>query len=166
MKTIKGTLIILGILALMTLTPATFADDPESEKAPYYLTSAELERALEVQANLDRPDDYARVLYFHRTPGCSTCQLMSKYVFETIKTRFLIEVKNRTVILSYHNFEDPQNAKLVKTFKIASPTLVIIQGKNGKEVKAKKADRIWSLAGDKMSFMTYVEKEIRNWLPQ
>lgn len=140
------------------------AYDPQKEKAPYYMTDDELDKTFDVKAETKKSNDYVRVLYFHRVPGCSTCQTMSKYVYETILKTYSREVKNRQVVLRYFNFEDPKNAKLVKTFKIASPTLVLIQGRNGKDIKAKYADKIWSLAGDKAAFMKYVGKEIDGYL--
>lgn len=141
-----------------------FAYDSQKDKAPYYLTDDELDKKFDVKSETKMPDDYVRVLYFHRVPGCSTCQTMSKYVYETLSKTYFEKVKNRQIVLRYFNFEDPKNAKLVKTFKIASPTLVLIQGRNGKDVKAKYADKIWSLAGDKMAFMKYVGKEIDGYL--
>ena len=167
----KKMISILLSLAVLTLTltvsvPPVSAYDPQTDAAPYHLTPAELDKSLEVPPDINRPDNYVRVLYFHRIPGCSTCQLMSKYIYETVKTCFANEVKNREVILSYHNFEDVRNTKLVKAFRIGSPTLVIIQGKDGRDTKAKKADKIWTLAGDKEAFVKYVETEIRPWLPK
>ncbi len=140
------------------------AYDPQKDKAPYHMTDKELDKTFDVKAETKMPDTYVRVLYFHRVPGCSTCQTMSKYIYETILRTYPEEVKNRRIVLRYFNFESPKNAKLVKTFKIASPTLVLIQGQNGKDVKAKKADKIWSLAGDKNIFMKYVGKEIDAYL--
>lgn len=133
--------------------------DPQKDRAPYYMSDQDLDKTFDVKENTKMPDDYIRVLYFHRVPGCSTCQTMSKYIYETI-LKYPEDVKNRRIVLRYFNFEDPKNAKLVKVFRIASPTLVLIQGRGGKDIKAKYADKIWSLAGDKVTFMKYVGKEI------
>lgn len=140
------------------------AYDPQKDKVPYYMTDDELDKTFGIKADAKMPDDYVRVLYFHRIPGCSTCQTMSKYVYEMILKTYSEQVKNRQVVLRYFNFEDPKNAKLVKTFKIASPSLVLIQGRGGKDIKAKYADKIWSLARDKNIFMKYVGKEIDGYL--
>lgn len=153
----------IAILATLGVRSA-IAYDPQKDVAPYHLTNEQLDKTFGIKPDTKRPDDYVRVLYFHRVPGCATCQTMSKYVCETILKTYSEEVKNRQIVLRYFNFEDPKNAKLVKTFKIASPSLVLIQGRNGKDVKAKKADKIWSLAGDKAAFMKYVRKEINDYL--
>jgi len=159
---------ILGLCAFAILAtigaPFAVAYDPQKDKAPYYLTDAELDETLEVDADASKPEDYVRVLYFHRTPGCSTCQTMSKYVYETILKDYPEEAKKRRIVLRYYDFENPKNAKLVKAFKISSPALVLVQGRDGKDVKAKRADKIWALAGDKTAFMKYVGKEIDAYL--
>jgi hypothetical protein len=135
-------------------------------KPPYYLKTEQLDEALGVvDPEAAMPKDYVRVIYFHRVPGCATCQLMSKYIFETLLTAFPKELKEKKIILRYYNFEDPKNEKIVKTFKVGSPSLFIIQGVDGKDVKAKNANQIWPLSTDKKKFLAYVEKEVRGYLP-
>lgn len=140
--------------------------DAPNAKSPYYLTVEKLDEALGVDKDTEKAKDYVRVIYFHRVPGCATCQMMSKYIFETVQKSFSGELKNKKVILRYYNFEDPKNEKLVKTFKVKSPSMFVIQGTGGKDVKAKNADQIWPLASDKKKFMEYVEKEIRDYFPK
>jgi len=166
MKTISKRMMGFCIVTVFVLLCVrfTFAYDSQKNLSPYHLTEKELDMALQVDAQSKRPDDYVRVLYFHRVPGCAACQVMSRYIYETILNKYPEEVRNRKIILRYYNFEDPKHAKLVKTFKIVSPTLVLIQGRNGKDVKAKYADKIWTLAGDKTDFMKYIEKEIDSYL--
>jgi hypothetical protein len=107
--------------------------------------------------------EYVWVVYFHRVPGCDTCQLMSKYIFETVNERFGDDVKGKKIVLHYRNFEEKKNADLVKKLGIKSPMLAVIQIKDGKMVKAKLADKIWSLAAEKKKFIDYVEKEIETY---
>ncbi len=161
------TLFFAGFAALLVFWAGiqiAFSEEPQIDKTPYCMTVDELDRSLDVKPGVESPDDYVRVLYFHRVPGCATCQKMSKYIYETILTAYSNEVVRCRVILRYYDFEDPQNAKLVKTFKISSPSLVLVQGRGGKDVKAKKADQIWSLAKDKAAFVKYVGNEIDGYL--
>ncbi len=156
----------LGFVAtfLLAEVQSAVAYDPQKENPPYYLTDDELDKLLNINPKTKKPDDYVRILYFHRVPGCATCQTMSKYLYETIVNQFSEEVKERNLILRYDNFENPKYQKLVHLFKISSPTLVLIQGRDGKDIKAKTLDKIWSLAGDKKAFMNYIEDEINAYL--
>ena len=132
----------------------------EDNKPPYYLTDAQLDKALGIDEKVKAPKEYVWVVYFHRVPGCDTCQVMSKYIYETVKARFGDDVKDRKIVLRYRDLEDKKNADLIKKLGIKSPMLAVIQIKDGKMAKAKLADKIWSLAAEKKKFMDYVEKEI------
>ncbi len=136
------------------------------DKPPYYMTDKALDESLEIDTKIEQPEELVRVIYFHRSPGCSTCQKMSKYVYQTIKTRFAKEVAHRQLVLRYRNFEDPKNAVLVQRLKIKSPSLAILWIKDGKPVKAKLATKIWSLAGEKDKFFDYVQEEIGTYLQE
>ena len=163
---------ILIPLFLCSLVPVSIqAEEKKDDRPPYYLTDEELDKKLGVDGSADEntqkaPDQFVWVVYFHRVPGCDTCQLMSKYVYETIDTRFSDDVKVKDIVLRYRNFEEKKNADLVKKLNIKSPSLAIMIVKNGKLSKAKLAGKIWSLASDKKKFMDYVEEEINAYKSQ
>jgi hypothetical protein len=146
---------------LFTVSHAWGQASRVDDRPPYYLTDAELDKKLNVPEKMDAPKEYVWLIYFHRVPGCATCQLMSKYIYETVEKRFADDVKDKTIVLRYKNLDDPKNAELVKRFTIKSPMLVLVHIKDGKLVKAKHGDKIWSLAAEKNKFIEYVEKEIK-----
>lgn len=138
----------------------------ETDKPPYYLSAEALDASLGVDADAVKPANFVRAVYFHRVPGCATCQKMSKYIYETVKTQFPADVKDKKLVLRYMNFEDAKHAKVVKAFDIKSPTLVIIDVQDGKDARVKKAARLWELSADKAKFQTYVADEIKAYLIQ
>lgn len=156
----KSYAIAFMLLGLFLLPTALQAEEKKDDKPPYYLTDAELDKKLGVDEETKPPEQFVWVAYFHRVPGCDTCQLMSKYIYETIDARFSDDVKVKEILLRYRNFEDRKNAEIVKKLKIKSPSLAIMIVKDGKLTKAKLAGKIWSLASDKDKFMDYVEEEI------
>lgn len=129
-------------------------------RPPYYLTDAELDKNLGVEENAATPNLSVWLVYFHRVPGCDTCQLMSQYIYETVGANFKDEANVKSLVLRYRNFEEEKNEVLVKKLNIKSPSLAILIVQNGKVVKAKLAGKIWSLAGDKKAFLEYVTEEI------
>jgi len=159
MRLLPAALIVF--VSLFTVSHALGQEKKEDDKPPYYLTDAQLDKKLGVDEKAKAPEEFVWLIYFHRVPGCDTCQLMSKYIYETVEKRFVEEVKNKQIVLRYKNFEDKKNADLVKRFNIKSPMLVVVQIKDGKLVKAKHAEEIWPLAADKKKFIDYVEKEIK-----
>ena len=155
--------LLFFLASCFAVTEISRAEKAEENKPPYYLTDAELDKKLGIDENAEAPKEYLWVVYFHRVPGCDTCQLMSKYVYETMEKRFAEDVKNRRIVLRYKNFEDPKNASLVKSLGIKSPSLAVVQVKDGKMAKAKLAAKIWSLAAEKEKFIEYVEAEIKSY---
>lgn len=154
-------LFISFFLCSLILVPASVqAKEKKDDKPPYYLTDEELDKKLGVDTKAKTPEVFVWVVYFYRTPGCDTCQIMSKYVYETVDTRFSDEVKAKNMLLRYRNFEEKKNADLVKKLNIKSPSLAIMIVKDGKLAKAKLAGKIWSLASDKKKFIDYVTEEI------
>ena len=159
--------ILLFVLAgCFAVTSVFCAETKEADKLPYSLTDAELDKKLGIDEKNVVPNEYIWVVYFHRVPGCDTCQLMSKYVYETVEKRFGNAVKERKIVLRYQNFEDRKNAALVTKLGIKSPTLAVIQVKDGKLAKTKMATQIWALAAEKEKFIDYVEKEIKAYIDE
>lgn len=142
------------------------ADEKQSEKPPYYLNDEQLDKKLGVDEKVETPKSFLWVVYFHRIPGCDTCQKMSKYVYETIDTKFKDDTKTKNVVLRYKNLDDKKNADLVKKLKLKSPALAVMIVKDGKLHKAKLAGKIFSFAADKEKFINYVAQEINAYKPQ
>jgi len=102
--------------------------------------------------------------YFHRTERCPTCQTISAYVEEAIKTGFAAELKDKTVRMVMVDFQDPKNERYAKAYHIEGPTLVLMNACNGKVVAWKPAPKVWSLVGEKDKFVKYVQAEVRSYL--
>lgn len=168
---------MLGILSLLTVgifavssaeTSKAETEEPKAETAdprpPYALAQSELEAKLKISPNSSVSEDFLRVVYFHRTPGCATCQKMAKLVFQTVKEDFSEEAQKRKLVIRYVNFEEPKFAPLVQALNVRSPSLFLIEVQGGKDVRAWNLNQIWSLSGNENAFRTYVGHEIRSHL--
>jgi hypothetical protein len=127
---------------------------------PYHISAKELDKRLGVDETAPKPERFIRLVYFHRTPGCNTCQTMASYVFQTVESEFRKQTQNKTLVLRYIDFEDPKNRAFVRAFNINSPTLIAIESVNSKDVRYWKLGRIWSLAGNKEEFQRYIFNEV------
>ncbi len=107
---------------------------------------------------------YVMACYFHRTQRCPTCLRISAYIEDSIKERFVKEVKDGKVKMAMVDFQNPDNAKFTEAYQIQGPTLVILNVKDGKVKEWKPAPRVWVLVKDKESFAKYVETEVRAFL--
>jgi hypothetical protein len=102
--------------------------------------------------------------YFHRTNRCPTCRKISTYIEESLKAGFAQQMKAGGVELRMIDFQDPKNQELTGYYKIAGPTLVIMDVRSDKVSAWKPAPRVWSLVGKKEAFFKYVQDEVRAYL--
>jgi thiol-disulfide isomerase/thioredoxin len=110
------------------------------------------------------PSHQVVAIYFHRTNRCPTCKRISAYIEEAIKTTFAAELKSRTVEIHLVDYEDARNARLAQGYKIASPTLVLADVRDGKVQRWTPMPKVWSLVRDKDKFFAYVDDQVAAYL--
>ncbi len=136
-----------AILVLAALAPNTFAGGTAAD-----------EKAV------SPPPHQVVAIYFHRTNRCPTCKRISSYIEEAIKTAFAAELKTRAVEIHMVDYEDARNAKLTRSYKIESPTLVLADIRDGKVERWTPMPKVWSLVRDKDQFFAYVDDQITAYL--
>ncbi len=110
----------------------------------------------------DAPADRVVVMYFHRVPGCATCQKMAAYSEEAVKKGFAKDVKDGKVEFYTIDFEDANNAALVRGYKISGPALIVAKVAAKKVAEYKNLTEIWSKVGDKPAFIEYVQTNVKD----
>jgi hypothetical protein len=110
------------------------------------------------------PSHQVIACYFHRTARCPTCCRISDYIEEAIGTGFKAEVKAGSVKVLMMDFQNAKNQKYAEAYRIAGPTLVLMDVHDGKVTSWKPAPKVWSLVGKKGDFLSYVQSEVRSYL--
>jgi hypothetical protein len=108
----------------------------------------------------DAPANRVVVMYFHRVPGCPTCQRMRGYTQEAVNGAFAKELKDGKVELRYIDFEDEKNATLTKGYKVSGPSLIMARVAGNKVAEYKRLTEMWSKVGDKDEFLKYVRDNV------
>jgi hypothetical protein len=114
----------------------------------------------------EAPTNRVVVMYFHRTERCPTCQRMGGYSEEAVKTAFAEQMKTGQVALHDIDFQAAQNARYVKAYRIAGPTLIVAKITDNKVETYRNLDEIWSKVRDKGAFFRYVQENVEALLPQ
>jgi hypothetical protein len=112
----------------------------------------------------EQPKHWVAVMYFHRTQRCPTCQRISAYIEEAVKTAFAREMKQEAVRLYLIDYQDKRNAKHTKCYKITRPTLILANVEDGRVTAWKPMPKVWSLVGKKDEFSKYVQDGVRGYL--
>jgi len=147
MKRVVTAIVGLTALALfgLVLSQATLAENPAGTAK---------------KAEVKKPADRVVVMYFHRTQRCPTCLRMGSYSEEAVMKGFAKDIEKGTVEFHYVDFQDPQNAAMVKAYKIGGPTLIVLKVENNKPVAGENLTEIWTVNRDKEVFLKYVRDNV------
>jgi len=110
------------------------------------------------------PSHQVIACYFHRTVRCPTCKKIGAYIEEAVQAGFPSQMKDESVKIMMVDFQDAGNQNLTQAYKIAGPTLVIMDAHDGNVTAWKQAPKVWSLVGKKADFFKYVQGEVQAYL--
>jgi hypothetical protein len=113
----------------------------------------------------DTPNERVIAMYFHRTERCPTCQRMGGYSEEAVKAGFADQIKAGQVAFYDVDFQAPQNARLVKAYRITGPTLIVAKIADNKVTSHRNLEEIWLKVRDKSAFFRYVQENVDALLP-
>jgi hypothetical protein len=102
--------------------------------------------------------------YFHTNARCSTCIKIEEYSHEAIEQGFPNELKNGTLEMRVVNYEQPENKHFMQDYNLVSKSLVLANIVNGKQTKWTNLKEVWMLTGKKEEFLSYVRKEVQQYL--
>ncbi len=102
--------------------------------------------------------------YFHRTQRCFACLMIEENAARVIENNFTEKVEDGSLIWLPCNLDDPENADLIKTFKLSFSALVLARIDEGKPTDSRKLDGVWRVVNDPQAFEEYVTTEITQFL--
>jgi len=102
--------------------------------------------------------------YFHGSQRCRTCLTIEAYTAEAIQTGFADALSNGALEWKVVNIEEPENEHFVEDYQITTRTVVLVEMKDGKQVRWSTLGRVWDLVDDQPAFMTYIQEETKGYL--
>ena len=76
------------------------------------------------------------------------------------RSRTVSQLKKGTVSFHFIDFQDKENEKLVKGYRIEDPALIVAKIVNNKVAKFTNLEDIWTKVGDKPAFLKYVRDSV------
>lgn len=104
------------------------------------------------------------VYYFHRTMRCPTCIDIENFTDEAIKTGFTDDLKSKQLEWRVVNIEDKGNEHFENDYQLYAQSVILVEIKDGKQVRWKNLKQIWDIVGNKEGFINYIQKEIRSFM--
>jgi len=96
------------------------------------------------------------VYYFYGKPRCVSCKKIETYTKEAVAS-----LNNNNVDFKAVNLDDSNNKHYSKDYKLYTKSVVLSKVKNGKQVKWKNLNGIWTKLNNEKEFKAYITKEIK-----
>ncbi len=109
---------------------------------------------------------YLVATYFYTSVRCPTCKKIETYSAEAIQNNFSEELKNGALIWRTVNTDEPENQHYTKDYQLYTKSLIISEVKDGKEIRWKNLEKIWTHIRDRQKFEQYVVSQINDWLKE
>lgn len=117
-------------------------------------------------AEIPKPSHYLVATYFHNTFRCPTCHKIEELSADAIRSNFSEALKNGTLVWRVINVDEPGNQHYNKDYQLYTKSLIISEVKDGKEIRWKNLEKVWTFVRDDQKFEQYVTSEIHDWLKE
>jgi hypothetical protein len=120
-------------------------------------------RAAAADAKLEPPVKLI-AYYFHITERCVTCLSMERQTKQAIESGFPGELKAKVIEWRPVDVQQPLYRHFIQTFRLHSPSVVLVKVRGGKNQEWRNLDKVWALVNKKADFARYVQDNVRNYL--
>lgn len=97
------------------------------------------------------------VYYFYSKPRCSNCKKIESYTKEAVESINSSDIEYKLI-----NLDDKENQHYAKDYNLFTKSVILSKLNNGKQVKWKNLDGIWTKLNNEKAFKDYVTKEIKS----
>ena len=102
--------------------------------------------------------------YFHGRVRCVSCVKIEKLSRKAITEGFPKELKNDRLAFREVNVEEPGNRHFIDDYRLTSQSLVIVEYRDGWQVRWKNLEKVWTLLGSEKEFLPYVKEGVSSYL--
>ena len=102
--------------------------------------------------------------YFHGNVRCVSCVAIETLSRKAITEGFPEELKSGRLEFREVNVDDPQNRHFVEKYQLSSQSLVIVEIRDGREVRWRNLEKVWTLLDSDREFIPYVRDGVSRFL--
>ncbi len=102
--------------------------------------------------------------YFHITERCATCLAIERQAKQAIESGFPGELKAKVIEWRPVDVQQPLYRHFIQTFRLHSPSVVLVKVRGGRNQEWRNLDKVWSLVNKKADFARYVQDNVKSYL--
>ncbi|TWT74587.1 hypothetical protein Pla123a_34110 [Posidoniimonas polymericola] len=137
------------LAAVLAVGGAVVTGSPGAEKQP-----------------VETPEHQVVAIYFHRTQRCPTCKRIGAMAEQAVTQGFEKEANAPIVAFRFVDFQDGKNAKIVQSYGVDAPTLVLVNVFAGEAASWTNLPKVWQLVGRPDDFRAYVREGVARYRKQ
>ncbi|MCX7018631.1 MAG: nitrophenyl compound nitroreductase subunit ArsF family protein [bacterium] len=151
---------LLAIAGLLLFSSVAFAEEKEKAQSAPDSKAALTDKSADTDKSKTPSANKIIIYYFHGDMRCANCIKFENWTAETLKTSFAEQMKDGSVEWRIVNTDQKDNQHFMKDYQLFTKSVVLVQMKNGKQVKFKNLANIWQLLNSQKAFMEYIKTEI------
>lgn len=102
--------------------------------------------------------------YFHTTQRCVSCRKIEAYTHEALERAFAAELADGRLLWRTVNIDLDENRHFIEEYKLYTKAVVLVEERDGKEVRWTNLSKVWQLLDKKDAFLWYIQGEARTYL--
>lgn len=153
----------LGMLLFKGLLRGTEAGSTPSDTAGTSSVVAVPGGALG-QGGLTGPATQVVAYYFHGKFRCASCLAIERLSGKAIREGFPEDLRSGRLEFREVNVDLPENRHFVEDYQLSSQSLVLVQYRDGRQVRWKNLEKVWILLGSEKAFLSYVRYGVSAYL--
>jgi len=102
--------------------------------------------------------------YLHGRVRCASCMKIESLSGKAIRGRFPEELRTGLLVFREVNVEEPGNRHFIDDYRLTSQSLVIVEYRDGRQVRWKNLEKVWTLLGSEKEFFPYVQEGVSSYL--
>ena len=102
--------------------------------------------------------------YLHGRVRCASCIKIGSLSGKAIRERFPEELRTGLLVFREVNVEEPDHRHFIDDYRLTSQSLVIVEYRDGRQVRWKNLEKVWTLLGSEKEFLPYVQEGVSSYL--
>jgi len=167
-KLVTGILLLLVVASIVVLLYKEFGRGSVAGSSPALLKGASTTAVLPETSTRpgESPGPGTRVVayYFHGRVRCVSCVKIENLSGKAIRERFPEELRTGLLAFRDVNIDEPENRHFIDDYGLSSQSLVIVEYRDGRQVRWMNLEKVWTLLDSEQEFFPYVQEGVSFYL--
>ncbi len=165
----KKAVAFFAVIALTGVVVSCQSSEKQGSKKPQPTKAATADTvskatAQNVSDKSTNENTVTTIYYFYTTMRCRSCVLIEEYTKAAVEKNFTQQIKDGRILIKTLNIDEEQNKHFIQDYKLYTKSVIVSDGRDGKELRWKNLEQVWMLLKDQNKFEDYIKTEVESYL--